>query len=173
MFADMSATPFDLEAPLGQRRAIIRRDGEGVEMVEAAWSLRPGADANRPYTVIRAEGRTISSHRCLVPASEFRLRSRGRTFSFTLADGDWFYFPGIWRPAKHDWPEAYAILTVAANADVTPYHDRQMAVLRREQRLDWLDSLVGEDELLRPLPAGSFRVKELRPTSAWRRPVAV
>ena len=37
MFTNMSATPFDLEAPLGKRRAIIRREDEGVEMVEAAW----------------------------------------------------------------------------------------------------------------------------------------
>lgn len=166
MFADMSATPFDLEAPLGQRRTIIRLNGEGVEMVEAAWGLRPGPHAKRPYTVIRAEGRTVSSHRCLVPASEFRLRGRGRTYSFSLASGDWFYFPGVWRPAKPDWPEAYAILTVEANADVAPYRDRQMAVLRREQRLDWLDSLVADDELFRPLPHGSFHVKEMRPAFA-------
>jgi putative SOS response-associated peptidase YedK len=105
MFTPMTATPFDLDAPLGQRRAIIRRDAEGVEMVEAAWGLRPGPNTDRPFTVIRAEGRTIPTHRCLVPASEFRLQSRGRTYSFSLADGDWFYFAGIWRPAKPDWPE--------------------------------------------------------------------
>ena len=157
MFALLIATPFDLDAPLGQRRAIIRRDVEGVEMVEAAWGLRPGPNADRPFTVVRAEGRTIPTHRCLVPASEFRLRSRGRAYSFSLADGDWFYFAGIWRPAKPDWPEAYAILTVEANEDVAPYRDRQMAVLRREQRLDWLDGRVAEGLQSRPLPAGSFR----------------
>jgi putative SOS response-associated peptidase YedK len=42
-----------------------------------------------------------------------------------------------------------------------------MAVLRREQRLDWIDSQVAEDELLRPPPAGSFRVKEVRPAFAF------
>lgn len=136
-------------------------------MVEAAWGLRPGPHADRPYTVVRAEGRTVSSHRCLVPASEFRLRSQGRTYSFTLAGGDWFYLAGIWRPAKPDWPEAYAILTLEANSDVAPYHDRQMAVLGREQRLDWLDSLIAEDELLRPLPKGSFHVREVRPAFAF------
>jgi putative SOS response-associated peptidase YedK len=164
MFTSMSATPFDLDAPLGQHRAIIRRESDSVELVEAAWGLRPGPHADRPYTVVRAEGRTVASHRCLVPASEFRLRSKGQAYSFILADGDWFYFAGIWRPAKPDWPEAYAILTVEANPDVALYHDRQMVVLRREQRLDWLDSQVAEDKLLRPLPAGSFRVKEVQPT---------
>ena len=166
MFTSMTATPFDLDAPLGQRRAIIRRDGDSVEMVEAAWGLRPGPSSDRPFTLVRAEGRTFPTHRCLVPASEFRLRNRGRAYRFSLADDDWFYFAGVWRPAKADWPESYAILTVAANDDIAPYHDRQMAVLRRGQRLDWLDGLVAEDELLRPLPAGSFRVREDRPAKA-------
>src|SRR5690349_20845149 len=100
MFSAMTATPFDLDTPLGERRAIIRRGGGGVEMVEAAWGLQPGPASNRPFTLVRAEGRTFPTHRCLIPASEFRLRSRGRAYGFSLADGDWFYFAGIWRPAK-------------------------------------------------------------------------
>jgi putative SOS response-associated peptidase YedK len=58
-----------------------------------------------------------------------------------------------------DWPEAYAILTTEANADIAPFHDRQMVVLTRDQRMAWLDALVAEDEILRPLPAGTFRVR--------------
>jgi putative SOS response-associated peptidase YedK len=41
-----------------------------------------------------------------------------------------------------------------------------MAVLRRDQRMEWLDLTRPEDELLRPLPAGSFRVSRLRETQA-------
>jgi putative SOS response-associated peptidase YedK len=151
----MTATTFDLDAPLGQRRAIIRRDTEGVEMVELSWGLQP-REGGRPFTVIRAEGRSFPTHRCLVPVSEFRMRGRGRTYSFSL------YFAGIWRHATRDWPAAYAILTIEANPDFAPYHDRQMAVLRRAQRLDWLDATIAEDELLLPLPAGCFRVREDR-----------
>jgi putative SOS response-associated peptidase YedK len=168
MFTGMTATAFDLDAPLGQRRAIIRRDGEGVEMVELAWGLRPREVDGRAFTVVRAEGRTFPTHRCLVPASEFRMRSRGQTFSFSLADGDWFYFAGIWRPGKKDWPEAYAVLTIEPNSDVAPYHDRQMAVLRRAQRLEWLDASVPEYELLRPLTPGSFRVRKPSRADAFR-----
>ena len=133
MFTSMVATAFDLDAPLDQRRAIIRRDGDDVEMVELPWGLQPREPGGRPFTVIRAEGRTFPSHRCLVPASEFRHRSRGRQYTFSLANCDWFYFAGIWRPATRDWPESYAILTIEANADIAPYHDRQMAVLKRDQ----------------------------------------
>ena len=157
----MSATSFDIDASLDERRVIIRRAGGEVEMVELAWGLQPRDRGGRSATVIRAEGRTFSSHRCLVPASEFRFRSQSRHYSVALVDGDWFYFAGIWRPASGDWPEAYAILTTEANPDVVPYLDRQMAVLRREERMAWLDMTCPEFELLRPLPAGSFIVSRL------------
>ncbi|WP_158802453.1 MULTISPECIES: hypothetical protein [unclassified Acidisoma] len=49
----MSATQFDLDAPLGQHRAIIRRDSDGVEM-GGGLGLRPGQHADRPYTLVRA-----------------------------------------------------------------------------------------------------------------------
>ncbi|RWH46682.1 MAG: SOS response-associated peptidase [Mesorhizobium sp.] len=155
----MHASIFDSEASIGQRRVIIRRNAGGVEMVERPWGLQPEQPGGRPFTVIRAEGRTFPSHRCLVPASEFRHRSRGKHYGFSLADGDWFYFAGIWRPATRDWPEAYAILTIEANADVAPFHDRQMAVIQRDRRMAWLDWTCGEDEVLRVLPPGSFKVR--------------
>lgn len=162
----MSATAFDSEASLTERRVIIRRNGGDVEMVELPWGLQTRESSGRPFTVIRAEGRTFPSHRCLIPASEFRHRSKRKHYSFSLANGDWFYFAGIWRPATRDWPEAYAILTTTANDDVAPYHDRQMAVLLRDQRMAWLDLTIPEDELLQPLPAESFKVSLLRAPTA-------
>ncbi len=162
----MSASVFDSEAAIGQRRVVIRRNGGDLEMVELPWGLQPREPGGRAFTVIRAEGRTFPDHRCLVPASEFRHRSRGKHYAFSLADGDWFYFAGIWRPATCEWPEAYAILTIEANADVAPFHDRQMVVIRREQRMAWLDRTQREDELLRPLPVGTFKANR---TSAERR----
>lgn len=157
----MNAKVFQSGAPLDERRVIIRRHEGDVEMVELPWGLRPLDALRGGQCVVRAEGRTFPTHRCLVPASEFRHRSAGKNFSFSLANGDWFYFAGIWRPASNGWPEAYAILTIEANADIAPYHDRQMAVLTRDQRMDWLDGLVPDDEILQPLPAGTFRVKPL------------
>ncbi|TCN34147.1 hypothetical protein EV184_102459 [Sinorhizobium americanum] len=77
-------------------------------MVELPWGLRPRDGGPRVVNVIRSEGRTFPTHRCLDPASEFRHTS----FTFSLANGDWFHFAGIWRPAAEDWPKAYAILTI-------------------------------------------------------------
>lgn len=156
----MNAIAFDTSTSLDDRRVIIRRDGVGVEMVELPWGLEPREPDGRPFTVVRAEGRTFPSFRCLIPASEFRHRTQGKHYRFMRADGDWFYFAGIWRPATRRWPEAYAILTVEANDDVAPYHDRQMAVLSRAERMAWLDLTCPEADLLRALPAGTFKVEE-------------
>jgi putative SOS response-associated peptidase YedK len=151
----MSASVFHSDAPLDERRVIVRRRESDVEMVELPWGLRPLDGGPRAVNVVRSEGRTFPTHRCLVPASEFRHKG----FRFSLANGDWFYFAAIWRPATEDWPEAYAILTIEANVDIAPFHDRQMAVLTRDQRMAWLDGMLPEDEILRPLPAGTFRLK--------------
>lgn len=94
---------------------------------------------------------TVASFLHPVPAPE-----QGLAYSFSLADGDWFYFAGVWRPATRDWPEVYAILMIQANDDMAPFHDRQMTVLRRDQRMAWLDRTCLEEELLRPLPSGTF-----------------
>ncbi|WP_086993356.1 SOS response-associated peptidase family protein [Rhizobium sullae] len=161
----MSAKVFDPDAELDERRVIIRREGSNVEMVELPWGLQPREAGGKPFAVIPSEGRTFPSHRCLVPVSEFRRRRHGKLLRFSLSDGDWFYFAGIWRPATRDWPEAYAILTIRANEDIVPYHDRQMAVLRRDQRMEWLDLTKPEAELLQPLPIGTFRVFTHEPKS--------
>ena len=148
----------------GELAPIIRRKGDDIEMVELVWGLPPQDPAGqRPLINIRSEGRRFPSHRALVPASEFFLRDHsGVRWRFTRSDGDNFYFAAIWRPASEDWPEAYAVLTTAANPDVEPCHDRQLAVIPRSTRMAWLDHAVPEEELLRPLPAGTFRRDRVR-----------
>ncbi len=158
----MDVKLFDPEASLEERRLVIRRSGDEIEMVELPWGLQPSETSGRPFTVVRAEDRRFPTHRCLIPASEFRHRSRGKGYRFSLASGDWFYFAGIWRPQTRDWPEAYAILTIESNADIAPFHDRQMAVLPRKDRMDWLNLTRREEELLRPLPPGNFKISEDR-----------
>lgn len=159
MFSSMNAITFDTDAPLDERRIIVRYGDDGVEMVELPWGLRPKEPGNLPFTLARAEDRKFPSHRCLVPASEFLISRHGKRYRLSPVDGDWFYFAGIWRPASAGWPEAFTILTIEANADVAPYQDRQMAVLRRRQRMDWLDLSRPEHELLQPLPIGAFRIE--------------
>lgn len=145
---------------IGQPGAVIRygRDGK-AEMVNLIWGLEPAWPEERPFEVIRAEGRTFPNNRCLVPASEFFHNRKGRRYRFTRTDGDWFYLAGVWRPATPRWQSAYACLTIEPNEDVRPYADRQMVVLPRELRLDWLDHLRPETDILKALPSHSFKAE--------------
>ncbi|HEX8300093.1 SOS response-associated peptidase family protein [Sphingomonas sp.] len=139
-------------------------------MVEAGWGLQPWeAPGSKPFKFIRSEGKTFPTHRCLIPASEFHIRNGDRRFRVTLEDGNFFYLAGVWRPASPDWPLSFAVVTISANPDVFFYQERQGSVLLRRQNMDWLDLKVAETELLRPLPARSFRVDEIAP----RAPLAV
>lgn len=126
----------------GELASVIRRSADELEMVELVWGLKPRNPEHGPLINIRSEGRVFPSHRCVVLGSEFFFRDpsgqRSR-WRFTMANNDPFYFAGIWRPASDEWPEAYAVLTTAANPDVAPYNDRQMAVIPRAARLEWLD----------------------------------
>jgi hypothetical protein len=73
----------------------------------------------------------------------------------------WFCFAGLWRPMPEGAGEAFTLLTTEPGPDVAPIHDRQMVVL---ERTDWLAWRVTrpEAELLRPLPAGSLAVEQVR-----------
>ncbi len=161
MLASMQATAFDPHAPLGTRRAVIRRAADGIEMVELGWGLKPRDDGGRPFRFVRAEGRAFPTRRCLIPASELHVGTGSKRSRVSLANDDWFYLAGIWQPAEEDWPEAYAVLTVDANAEVLRYQPRQGAVIRRADRMRWLDLTSSEDMLLRPLAPSSFRIEPL------------
>ncbi len=128
-------------------------------MVNLIWGLEPAWPEERPFEVVRAEGRTFPSNRCLVPASEFFHSRRGRRYRFTRVDGDHFYLAGIWRPATPRWASAYAALTVGANEDVRGYADRQMVVIPRGRQMAWLDQIVPETDILQALPEHTFKAE--------------
>ncbi|AXA43033.1 hypothetical protein [Rhizobium leguminosarum] len=54
----------------------------------------------------------------------------------------------------------FAILTLEVNSDNVPFHEWRMAVRTRDQRLARPDGLLPEEEILRPLPQGMFRIKK-------------
>ena len=58
--------------------------------------------------------------------------------------------------------DAFTLLTTEPGPDVAPIHDRQMVVLERSDWRAWLEQSRPEAELLRPLPAGSLRVQQVR-----------
>lgn len=166
MFSDMDSapTPFDSEAPLGHRRAIIRRNPANMqetEMVEATWGSNPQFSDGASFRFVRSEGRTFPNHRCLVPASEFQMRVGEKRYRVTLEGGNFFYLAGIWEPPMADWPLSYRIVTVAANAEVAPYQERHGAIIHRRQVMQWLDMTVPDIDLIETPPARTFIVEEI------------
>ena len=57
---------------------------------------------------------------------------------------------------------AFTLLTTERGLDVAPIHDRQMVILNRDDWTSWLDLTRPEAELLKPLPAGSLTVVQVR-----------
>ncbi len=56
---NLQTTAFDSNAPLGARRAIIRRSTANgkLELVELAWGLPNSDPAGRSFRFVRSEGR--------------------------------------------------------------------------------------------------------------------
>ncbi|MBV8912818.1 MAG: SOS response-associated peptidase [Acetobacteraceae bacterium] len=145
---------------------VLRLAGDGIELAQLRWGFAPGRPKAGPVINFRSEGRRFPNGRCLVPAShffEFRgAKAPKSKWRFTKTGADWFCFAGLWRPAAGEVPEAFTLLTTAPGPDVAPIHDRQMVVLEREDWLAWLELSRPEAELLRPLPAGSLQVAQVR-----------
>jgi putative SOS response-associated peptidase YedK len=58
--------------------------------------------------------------------------------------------------------DAFTLLTTEPGADVAPMHNRQVVILERADWQAWLDLTRREADLLRPLPAGSLMVDQVR-----------
>lgn len=149
------------------RAPIVRRGKTGAaELVQRRWSW-PGP-GGRPVYNFRSEGRRFGHGRCLILADgfyEFTPHSdpkskRKHKWLFTLRGAPWFAIAGLWR----DDPgvsEAFTMLTCEPSPDVAPYHNRSVVVLPPADCARWLDPATPEGDVLRPLPAGSFRVDQI------------
>jgi putative SOS response-associated peptidase YedK len=145
--------------------AIIRRsaaDAAGAELVVRRWSW-PGN--------MRSEGRDFgfseTGGRCLVVADGFyeytapadpRAR-RKHKWLFTMTGEDWFCIAGLWRSTEVG--EAFTLLTTEPGPDVAPFHNRQIAILSRDDWARWLDPAEPASEIIRPLEAGTLAVEQI------------
>jgi putative SOS response-associated peptidase YedK len=145
---------------------IFRRREDGVEMVQLRWGFPPARPKGAPIINFRSEGRRFPKGRCLIPASHFfeftGTKSPKSKWKFAKAGEDWFCFAGLWRAMPDGSGEAFTILTTDPGPDVAPIYDRQMVILNRTDWPAWLDLTRPEAELLRPLPAGSLTVEQVR-----------
>ena len=146
--------------------AIVRNAAEGPELVVRRWSW-PGP-GGKPVYNFRSEGREFGPNRCLIVADGFYeftrpddpKARRKHKWLFTKKDEPWFAIAGIWR-SNAQVGEAFTMLTTEPCADVAPYHSRQICVLNRTDWHRWLDPQVPTAEVLKPLPAGTFDVRQV------------
>lgn len=144
-------------------RSLERGSGD---LVQRRWSW-PGP-SGKPVYNFRSEGREFGSGRCLIVADGFYefttpedpKKKRKDKWLFTKKGERLFCIAGIWRPHPQVG-EAFTMLTLEPGPDVAPYHDRQIAVLDREQWADWLDPSIPARDVLRTLPAGSLEVVQV------------
>jgi putative SOS response-associated peptidase YedK len=147
------------------RAPIVRAaDAGAAQLVERRWSW-PGP-TGKPVYNLRSDNREFPTGRCLVLADGFYeytapadpKQKRKDRWLFTPADGEPFAIAGFVR----DTPgvgEAFSLLTTIPSADVAPYHNRQVVLLRPPQWKRWLNSPNPAGDLLQALPAGSLKVE--------------
>jgi putative SOS response-associated peptidase YedK len=165
----------------GQEAPVVAEDRQGRRMGLLCWGLVPSwaDDPGRPFVNARAETahrtrsfrEAFARRRCLVPADGFYewLRDQGgkRPFWLHPSGGGVLALAGIWerwdrpgRAARH----GFAILTVDANEDVAPIHDRMPLVVLPSEWDPWLAADTPLDRLtriVRPLRPGALQGHEV------------
>lgn len=145
---------------------VMRAAGNSVELIPMNFSF-PRSGRGGPVFNFRSEGRRFDkSNPCLIPASAF-FEFTGKKYpkakhGFTLNGASWLAIAGIWREGKGNAPAAFTMLTTSPGPDVLPYHSRQVVILPPEDWAAWIYLTKPENELLRPLPAGSLAVETVR-----------
>jgi putative SOS response-associated peptidase YedK len=141
--------------------------GNGVRLVPMRFGWAPPRPKAPPVFNFKSDGRHFAeSRRCLVICSGF-FEFTGSKYPkakhrFRLANSPVMGIAGLWDEATDTEPASFTMLTTEPGPDVEPYHDRQVCVLRPDEWAAWLFLTRPEEELLRPLPAGSLVVETVR-----------
>jgi putative SOS response-associated peptidase YedK len=146
---------------------VMRGAGNGIALTGMRFGF-PARAGSGPVFNWRSEGRKFAeSNRCLIPTTAFfeftGAKSPKTKHRFSLKDSPMMAIAGIWKPGPQpDAALCFAMLTTEPGPDVSPYHDRQIVVLRPEDWPHWIHLSKPEAELLKPLPAGSLEVETVR-----------
>lgn len=148
--------PRDSIRPTDPAPVILGAPG-GAELKQLRWGFEQPKGG--PLINFRSEGRRFPVGRCLIPADGFYeftgAKAPKAKWLFTATDDDLFCIAGLVREDR------FTMLTMEPGPDVAPYHQRQIAILPRDQWAAWL----GPAEAQRPLPTlpeGSLAVTRIR-----------
>ncbi len=79
----------------------------------------------------------VRAGRCVIPAKGFYEWNRKKErFTFTLPEEDTLYLAGICK--QYPGERRFVILTMQADEQMSPVHDRMPLIFRREQLWDWI-----------------------------------
>ena len=163
----------------------VREASDGREATLLKWGLVPrwAKDSGIGNKLINARSETVAEkpsfreafarRRCLVPADGFFEWAKEGTkkvaHHFRLRGGGPMAFAGVWDVWKAEGQPTLttcAIITVAANELVRPFHDRMPAVISPEKFGLWMGFDTPVNELLgalHPLPAKQLEVVRVGP----------
>ena len=156
---------------LPERKAILVRWGFMPGWVKDPQGFPLLINARAETAIGKASFRAAMRHRrILVPASGFFewRRSEGKgakaqAYFIRPKKGEIVAFAGLmetWSSADGSEVDTGAILTTAANADISRIHDRMPVVIRPEDFSRWLDCRTQEprevEDLMRPIDEGFF-----------------
>lgn len=154
------------EIRIGDLGPVLRaaRNGTEIVLMRFGWpSPRPKAG---PVFNFKSDKRDFSdSRRCVVVLSgffEFTGTKHPKTkHRFSLKGSPLMGVAGLWSDDA-DGTLSFTMLTTSPGPDIAPYHDRQVCVLAPQDWAHWLFLSRPQDELLRPLPAGTLDVETVR-----------
>lgn len=163
---DAAALPQVDDIRIGDFGPVLRAAGNGSELVLMRFGWPAPRPKAGPVFNFKSDGRNFTdSRRCVIVLSGF-FEFTGTKYPkakhrFSLKGSNIMGIAGLWSEAD-DGGLSFTMLTTAPGPDIAPYHDRQVCVLAPEDWAHWLFLTKGQDELLRPLPAGTLDVVTVR-----------
>lgn len=168
---DSSGAPAELpqadDIRIGDMGPVLRAAGNGVEVVSMRFGWPPPRPKAPPVFNFKSDGRHFDkSKRCLVILSGFfeftGSKSPKSKHRFSLKGSPIMAIAGLWSEDA-DGALSFTMLTTEPGPDIAPIHDRQVCVILPEDWAHWLFLTKPEEELLKPLPAGTLDVVTVRP----------
>lgn len=152
---------------IGDMGPVLRAAGNGVEVVSMRFGWPPPRPKAPPVFNFKSDGRHFDkSKRCLVILSGFfeftGTKSPKAKHRFSLKGSPIMAIAGLWSEDA-DGALSFTMLTTEPGPDIAPIHDRQVCVILPEDWAHWLFLTKPEEELLKPLPAGTLDVVTVRP----------
>ena len=154
------------EVRIGDMGPVLRAAGNGVELVLMRFGWPPPRPKSGPVFNFKSDKRSFAdSRRCVIVLSGF-FEFTGTKYPkakhrFSLKGSPIMGIAGLWSEDEGG-ALSFTMLTTAPGPDIEPYHDRQVCVLSPADWAHWLFLSKPQEELLRPLPAGTLDVVTVR-----------